>query len=250
MDINSNKYTYIFSIIMVVVVAAMLSYAAISLKPAQDANIELEKKQEILSSINVIVTREEAGEAFDKYIKSSLVIRNGEVVENPTQPAFEIDMATAASLPSAEREVPLFVANVDGKEFYIIPMRGKGLWGPVWGNLSLEKDGNTVYGASFGHKGETPGLGAEISTALFSGQFVGKKIMDQGNFVSIAVIKAKPSTDHEVQGISGGTITSVGVESMLKDCLSPYVDYLKTLGQAAPAAAPVMDTVNVEVSSL
>jgi Na+-transporting NADH:ubiquinone oxidoreductase subunit C len=79
---------------------------------------------------------------------------------------------------------------------------------------------------------------------------VGKKIMDQGNFVSIAVIKAKPSTEHEVQGISGGTITSVGVESMLKDCLSPYVDYLKTLGQAAPAAAPVMDTVNVEVSSL
>lgn len=250
MDVNSNKYTYIFSIVMVVIVAAMLSYAAISLKPAQDANIELEKKQEILSSINIVVTRDEAGEAFDQYIKQSLVIRNGQIVENPAQPAFNIDMATAVSLPLNEREVPLYVANVDGKEFYIIPLRGKGLWGPIWGNLSLEKDGNTVFGASFGHKGETPGLGAEIATGMFSNQFVGKKILKGSDFVSVAVVKGKTDSEHEVQGISGGTITSVGVQSMLQDCLAPYIDYLKTLGSAVPAAATTPDSLTVEVSSL
>jgi len=250
MDINSNKYTYLFSIVMVVIVAAMLSYAAIALKPAQDANIELEKKQQILSSINVVVQRDSAGPAFDQYIKQSLVIRNGKIVENPTQPAFNIDLAAAVSQPLETREVPLYVANVGGKEFYIIPMRGKGLWGPVWGNLSLEKDGNTVFGASFGHKSETPGLGAEISTVLFSGQFVGKKILNGSNFVSIAVVKGKTSSEHEVQGISGGTITSVGVQSMIQDCLAPYIEYLKTFGSAVAPAPVSADTLTAEVSSL
>jgi Na+-transporting NADH:ubiquinone oxidoreductase subunit C len=129
-------------------------------------------------------------------------------------------------------------------------MRGKGLWGPVWGNLSLEKDGNTVFGASFGHKSETPGLGAEISTALFSGQFVGKKILNGSNFVSISVVKSKTSSEHEVQGISGGTITSVGVQSMIQDCLAPYIEYLKTVGSTVAPAPVSADTLTAEVSSL
>ena len=237
MDINSNKYTYIFSIIMVVVVAALLSYTALSLKAPQEANIELEKKQEILLSINVKVEREAAGKAFDKYIKQSLVIQGGKVLEKPTVPAFSIDMASTVAKPGPERELPLYVAEVDGKEFYILPVRGKGLWGPVWGNVALEKDGNTVYGVTFGHKGETPGLGAEISLPIFTDQFKGKKISEGTEFVSIEVRKGEATTAHQVSGISGGTITSVGVQDMLKDCLAPYADYFLSLSNAPKVSA-------------
>jgi len=111
-----------------------------------------------------------------------------------------------------------------------VPMRGKGLWGPVWGFMSLEADGNTVVGANFGHKSETPGLGAEITTPMFTDQFPGKKISEAGMFQSISVVKKGTSSgDYAVDGISGGTITSNGVNDMLADCLAPYAEYFKNI---------------------
>ncbi|GGH76286.1 MAG: NADH:ubiquinone reductase (Na(+)-transporting) subunit C [Bacteroidetes bacterium] len=226
MDVNSNKYTYLFALVMVVVVALLLSGASISLKDRQDANVRQEKQQDILKSIGIMVERSEAPAEFDKFITEQVVVQNGQAVESETG-AFEIDMAAAVSKPVAERQVPLYVASKNDTTFYIVPLRGKGLWGPIWGYVSLLSDGSTVYGTTFGHKGETPGLGAEITTDRFQEQFSGKQIMDGNNFVSVEVVKTGANNEHEVDGISGGTITSVGVGNMLKDCLTPYVDYFK-----------------------
>ena len=157
MDINSNKYTYIFAVVMVVLVAALLSIAATSLKPFQDKNVELEKKSDILRSIGVEGTDVDA--LFAQYITEQLVIQNGTVVESEIT-AFDIDMASAVSLAVEQRQVPLYKAEVEGNTYYVLPLRGKGLWGPIWGYVALEGDGNTILGATFGHKTETPGLGA------------------------------------------------------------------------------------------
>lgn len=211
---------------MVVVVAALLSLAATSLKPLQDENVKQESWQNILKSINVDVTRAESKEAYETYITEELVIKNGQVVEG-TEP-IEIVLADEIKKPLEERKNPLYIANKDGETFYIIPLRGGGLWGPIWGFLSLKKDASTIYGANFDHKSETPGLGAEINTASFYDQFKNKNILSEsGSFTSVTVKKGGGSGAYEVDGISGGTVTSDGVTDMLKNCLAGYVDYLK-----------------------
>ena len=213
---------------MVVVVAVLLAGASLGLKSKQESNVKQEKMQSILGSVGVIVDRSEAQTAYDEVIKEVLTIKAGQVVSTDRETGFNVDMAGAVKSGNMEREVPLYVANKGGENYYIIPLRGKGLWGPVWGFVSLESDGNTVVGANFGHKSETPGLGAEITTPVFTDQFPGKKISEAGLFQSISVVKQGTSSgDYMVDGISGGTITSNGVNDMLADCLAPYAEYFK-----------------------
>jgi Na+-transporting NADH:ubiquinone oxidoreductase subunit C len=229
MDVNSNKYTYIFSVVLVVVVAAALSIAATSLKPFQQANVKLEKMQDILKSINIQVERSEAEGAFEQYITEMAVIKNGQVCADCTEKPFDIDLAVQVSKPVEERTLPIYIADKEGESYFIIPLRGRGLWGPIWGYISLKNDAATVYGATFDHKSETPGLGAEINTSKFQEAFKNKRVMDEsGTFTSIAIKKGSASGDYEVDGISGGTITSDGLGLMLKDCIAPYVEYLKS----------------------
>ncbi len=230
MNVNSNAYTYTFATVMVVLVAVLLSGASLGLKSKQASNISQEKKQSILASIGIEVDRSESDAAFGEYIKQSLTLQGGTVVSEDASAAFDIDMAAAIKAGNMDRSVPLYVAEKEGDTYYIIPMRGKGLWGPVWGYLALESDGNTVVGATFDHKSETPGLGAEITTPMFTDQFPGKKISEAGIFKSISVVKAGTSAgDYAVDGISGGTITSNGVNDMLTDCLAPYAEYFKNI---------------------
>jgi len=213
-----------------VLVAVLLSGASLGLKSKQASNISQEKKQSILASIGIEVDRSESDAAFGEYIKQSLTLQGGTVVSEDASAAFDIDMAAAIKAGNMDRAVPLYVAEKEGDTYYIIPMRGKGLWGPVWGYLALESDGNTVVGATFDHKSETPGLGAEITTPMFTDQFPGKKISEAGMFKSISVVKAGTSAgDYAVDGISGGTITSNGVNDMLTDCLAPYAEYFKNI---------------------
>tara|TARA_B110000003_G_scaffold68967_1_gene70276 strand:+ start:551 stop:1282 length:732 start_codon:yes stop_codon:yes gene_type:complete len=225
MNINSNSYTYIFAIAMVVIVASLLSIAATSLKPFQEKNIELEKKSDILSSIGVIGENPEL--LFSEYITDQLVIQDGRVVSSDIA-AFDIDMAAAVKESNNSRKVPLFKAEKNGNIFYVIPMRGTGLWGPIWGYVSLKGDGNTILGASFDHEKETPGLGAEISTPIFQDQFPNKVLFSQTRD-GIEVRKGDAYGLQQVDGISGGTITSVGVQTMLEDCLVPYKEFLLKL---------------------
>ena len=230
MNVNSNGYTYTFATVMVILVAVLLSAASLGLKSKQENNVKQEKMQSILSSVGVQVDRSGAEEVYNTVIEKVLTIKGGEVVSEDRETGFSIDMATAIKSSNMDREVPLYIANKDGQTYYIVPLRGKGLWGPVWGFVSLESDGNTVVGANFGHKSETPGLGAEITTPMFTDQFPGKKISEAGMFQSISVVKKGTSNgDYAVDGISGGTITSNGVNDMLADCLAPYAEYFKNI---------------------
>lgn len=224
----SNKYIFVFSIVMVVIVALLLSMAALQLKPYQDKNIEVEKKQNILSSIHIPSTPQNAVELYSKYITSSFVINNkGEKVEGVD--AFPVEMKNELSKPAQDRVLPIFVGTLDdGKNAYVTPLRGKGLWGPIWGYMAFEPDLNTIFGAVFDHQGETPGLGAEIAQEFFQKPFVGKKIFeDSTKFVSIKVVKGGGTANniHAVDAISGGTITSKGLEAMLDSCLIQYKPY-------------------------
>jgi Na+-transporting NADH:ubiquinone oxidoreductase subunit C len=249
MNVNSNGYTFAFASGMVILVAALLSIASTSLKGKQDANVVLEKKQSILSSIGVRVERVAAGEAYEKHIVEELVLQNGKVLASSSVTAFDLDLAAELKKSAGDRLYPLFRADVDGESFYIVPMRGKGLWGPIWGYMALSSDGNTIYGATFDHKSETPGLGAEISTSAWQAQFPDKKVYE-GEAVAISVQKpGKSSGEYVVDGISGGTITSNGVDAMLKDCLSAYRDYFKTAIAPALNEIPAVDTARSAVDS-
>ena len=226
MNKKCNTYTFLYSIVLVVVVAALLAIVALSLQPAQNKNIENEKRQNILRSVNIPSTPENSKELFDKYIVKQFIVNSkGEEI---TGDAFTVDLAKQAKKSCEEKLLPVFVANIDGATKYILPIYGNGLWGPLWGYISLNEDKNTVYGTVFDHKGETPGLGAEITTPHFQTQFEGKMIFDNSQLVSILVKKGGGATGaHEVDAISGGTITSKGVETMIKNYLTCYESFLK-----------------------
>ena len=231
MDKNGNSYTFIYATVMVVLVAALLAVAAVSLKPAQTKNAEIEKKQNILKSINVAADALTAEDVFAKTITEMYVVNSkGEKAEGS---AFDIDLKVEHSKPIEERRLPVYVANLgDQGVKYILPLRGTGLWGPIWGYMALNEDANTIYGASFNHQGETPGLGAEINTEWFQKPFIGKTIFDNnGTLTSIIIAKAgeKAAPEHSVDAISGGTITSKALQQMLWDDLSVYQEFLKTL---------------------
>jgi Na+-transporting NADH:ubiquinone oxidoreductase subunit C len=225
----SNKYIFIFSSIMVIVVATVLALAATLLQPQQLKNLEIEKKKSILESINIPAGRTDAEELYKRYIKESFVLNiKGEVREGID--AFMVEMKNEQKKSPEDQNLPVFVATPDdGGRVIVLPLEGKGLWGPIYGYISFSSDLNTIYGITFDHKGETPGLGAEINTAGFENQFKGKKIFEAGAFVSVKVLKSneKRIENHSVDAISGGTITSKGLERMLFDCIKKYEDYLK-----------------------
>ena len=224
----SNRYIFIFSSVMVVAVATLLSLAATLLQPAQERNLEIEKKRNMLESINISSTRGNTEDLYDKYINESFVINSkGEPVDGVD--AFTVVLKNEQKKPPEEQYLPIFrAAPDDGEKVIIIPVEGKGLWGPIYGYVSLKSDMNTIYGVNFDHKGETPGLGAEINTSAFESQFHDKKLFDDANFVSVQVIKggAADADIHGVDAISGGTITSKGLQKMIFDCIQKYDDYL------------------------
>jgi len=232
---HSNKYIFIYSIIMVVVIAVSLTLVAVQLKPAQEDNIRIEKMQNILASVNVPVSeipKKQVIDVYQKYIRNAIGVNNkGEIVEKDANKVFSIEMANELKKAPDNQILPVFMAILDkGDTAYAVPLRGKGLWGSIWGYISFKTDFNTVEGTIFDHKGETPGLGAEINTKMFQGHFFGKEIFDEKDaLVSISIVKggAKPDDIHGVDAISGGTITSKGVEKMLRDNLTNYEAYFK-----------------------
>lgn len=225
----SNRYIFVFAVVMVAIVAAVLSAAAMLLQPRQELNREIEKKKNILASVRIEATKDNASELYEKVIRESLVINTrGEVVQNVDP--FTVDLRVEQRKPVDQQSLPLFIANPsDSLVVVIIPLEGKGLWGPIYGYMSLEADFNTVYGVTFDHKGETPGLGAEINTSWFEEMFTGKKIYEGESLVSVKVIKGGAADDdpHGVDAISGGTITSNGLQDMLFDCLTKYQEYFR-----------------------
>ena len=229
MDRNSNLYTFIFAIVMVIVVASALAFTATTLKPLQAENVRKEKMQNILSTIGVNVSRDEAGNLFTEYVKQEVAL-NADGTENTEVDAFSIDLMKETKKPTEEQAFPLYIAEKEGKTYYVVPLWGAGLWKEIWGYVALDEDQNTILGASFDHAGETPGLGAEINQGWYEDQYIGKTILDEnGDFVSVNALKggADPNDMHAVDAISGGTITSEGVNKMLDERLKNYLPYFK-----------------------
>ncbi len=225
----SNKYIFTFSMIMVLIVASVLSFVAIQLQPLQDKNLETEKKLNILSAINVSATKEQVEEKYEEYIQESYTINYKGEIQESIDP-FYVKLKEELDKPLEKQNLPLYIANIeDGGKAYVIPVRGKGLWGPIWGYIALEDDFNTVYGVTFGHKSETPGLGAEIVTEQFQEQFIGKRFFEDGQYKSIEVTKKSVEEDdkHKVSTISGATITSQGVEGMMFETVKKYQEFFK-----------------------
>jgi Na+-transporting NADH:ubiquinone oxidoreductase subunit C len=234
MKVQSNTYTFLYSAVIVVVVATTLAVVSTSLKPAQDKNVEVEKKQNILTSLRVSSDRKNAENLYKKYITDSYTLNiQGKKVADVDP--FTVDLRKELKKRPSKRNLPVFEAKKGDSTFVVIPVYGKGLWGPIWGYVSFRRGKgmprfNTIYGVMFDHKGETPGLGAEINQSKFMKPFRGKKVFDsKGTFVSVKVVKggADPSSAYEVDAISGGTITSKGVQAMLDSCLTRYQIYFK-----------------------
>lgn len=247
MNRDSNSYTIIYAIVMVVLVAVGLAFTAEVLKSRQDKNVQIDKMQQILGSVGIYEKDMSKVEAtYQQYIKEELLVMpNGSVKETfsgdqiAKNAAFEMNTANQFKYINFEHKdlpLPIFVADIDGAKKYIFPMNGAGLWGPIWGYIAVDADGNTVYGTDFSHQGETPGLGAEITTPKFKDQFPGKTLFHNGKFESIAVVKgnkAPANGQSYVDGISGGTLTSNGVNNMLFNSLKPYEKYLEGLRAAS-----------------
>jgi len=240
----SNGYIFRYAAIMVIVAAALLSTAAMLLKPFQERNMAIEKMGGILSSAKIEgVEKEETIIKFNEYVTESIVVdQEGNVVESLIDgnkedgAAFKLNMKKQLYQKSKGMDfnLPIYKVNKEGEIIYIFPLMGTGLWGPIWGNIALSDDLNTIVGVTFDHKGETPGLGSEITTTDFTNQFVGKKIFDENNqFTSILVVKGGVKTlaqnlqIHGVDAISGGTITCNGVNDMLQYVIESYLPYIE-----------------------
>ena len=193
-DINSNRYIFLYATILIVVVAVLLTVTALWLQPFQDRNAKNEKRINILKAAGIPdVNAKNAALLFEKHCTAEFLLdENGNPTENEGLPVFVIDRQTS-----------------------VIPMQGNGLWGPIWGYIAIAADGKTVVGVSFDHKSETPGLGGEITTEKFQGQFAGKEIMDNGRLLPV-----------EFDAITGATKTSNGVKEMIDRTLEKYSAYL------------------------
>ena len=243
MDTDKNSYTVLFAVGMVLVVGSLLAFAASSLKPAIDENKRLEKQQNILYAMGVnendessanFVSTADAPELFKKYIKKQLVIQGGKVSEDDQAYLIDVKKEQANAKAGQERRLPLFVGEKDGKSYYIAPIRGKGLWDAIWAYVAMDEN-MVVQGAYFDHKGETPGLGANIKQRFFMDDFIGEHLKANGTFKGITVAKgnADPKnldkTDNEVDAIAGATITGDGVSAMIRSDLKLYVSYFNNL---------------------
>ena len=247
MAINTEKntYTLLFAVGLVVVVGTLLAAIDSSLKDKIRINKILEKQQNILYAIGInenegnsvnFIAADKAEEEFNKYITKQIYIQGDEVIEDDK--AYLIDVKKQKALakdPSYMRKLPLFIAEKDGRNLYVAPIRGKGLWDAIWAYVSVDED-MVIRGIYFDHKAETPGLGANIKQRFFMDDFIGESLLDsQGNFKGVTVSKTnldpknEDKYDNEVDAIAGSTITGDGVTAMIRSDLSLYQPYFNSL---------------------
>lgn len=233
---KSNFYALIYSVGLVLVVGIVLSVIYQTLRPRQVENSTNDTKAQILRAALITSDGKDVSALFSEHIKKSYIVDyHGNIVNTDSKAVFDACMNLSNEIKKSPdtRLLPVFECTTDAGLKYIIPVYGAGLWGPIWGYIAFDDNGNTIYGAYFAHQGETPGLGAEIEKPAFSDQFQGKDIFSTGeHFTSVTVCKPgnEPAKGSYVNGISGGTITSQGVDKMLRESLAPYTEYLKKLG--------------------
>ena len=204
MNTNKNSYIILYSTVMVVIVAFLLAFIYQTLKPMQDVNVALDKKKQILASLNIRdVSDSEAEAKYQEVVKAENTVGEG---------------------------LTLYQCEVDGNKKVVVPVRGMGLWGPIWGYVALDDDKTTIFGAYFNHESETAGLGAEIKDSrAWQDQFRGKKVYSVDGKVVIAVKKKSDvkNPESECDAVTGATLTSDGMSLMLQESFEKYKSYLK-----------------------
>lgn len=232
---ESNIYTIVYAAVLVVLVGFGLSLIYQSLRPAQLDNIADDKKRQILSAALIHPEKGESiGDLYERHIKDSFCVNSKGDRLGDEYKAFDINAAEEVKKPADERILPVYVCDTQNGIKYIVPVAGAGLWGPIWGYIAMDSNGDDIYGAYFSHESETPGLGAEIEKPQFSNQFEGKPIFGKnGEFESVQVVKKghEPTDRAYVNAVSGGTITSQGVQKMLANSLEPYTAFFKGLSK-------------------
>ncbi|MEB8330256.1 Na(+)-translocating NADH-quinone reductase subunit C [Flavobacteriaceae bacterium KMM 6897] len=241
---DKNVYTVAFAAVMVIVVGSVLAFLASALSERIIQNEKLEKQQNILyamginenedeGSVNFVPT-DKVEDEFNKYIIEQLVIEDGKITENKEAYLINLKKQETAAKNGKARKLPLFIGEKEGKKFYIIPMYGKGLWDAIWGFVSLDEN-LVVQGVYFDHKGETPGLGANIKQRYFMDDFEGESILDGTEYAGIKVAKGNNDPvnnikdDNEVDALAGATITGNGVSAMIRESVNLYKSYLETI---------------------
>lgn len=244
-DTDKNSYTVIFAAVMVVVVGSILAFMASGFKDRIDENMRFEKQQNILyamgvnengddkRSVNFIPTDRVEAE-FATAIKEQLVIEGDKITKNDEAYLIDLKKQLAAKKKGQPYKLPVFIGEKNNKKLYIIPMYGKGLWDAIWGFVAVD-DTMTVQGVYFDHKGETPGLGANIKMRYFMDDFSGETILKGTQYTGISVAKGnndplnKTKDDNEVDALAGATITGNGVTAMIKESVKLYKPYLETI---------------------
>jgi Na+-transporting NADH:ubiquinone oxidoreductase subunit C len=246
MAINTEKntYTIAFAAVMVVIVGALLAFMASALSAKISENERLEKQQNILYAMGVnenegagsvsFIGTDKVAEAFNTYIKEQIILEGDKITKDPNAYLIDLKKEETNAKAGKMRKLPVFIGEKDNKEFYIIPMRGKGLWDAIWGFVAVDKN-MIVQGVYFDHKGETPGLGANIKQRYFMDDFIGESILNNDNYVGITVAKGnndptnETKDDNEVDALAGATITGDGVSAMIKQSVALYKPFLQTI---------------------
>jgi NADH:ubiquinone oxidoreductase, Na(+)-translocating, C subunit len=219
---NSNVYTIVYASVMVIIAAFLLAFVASVLKSPQEANIANDKRGQILSSLNIRNVNDVTDE-YNKVILHDLILdANGQVIKEDG--GFQVESKDITAKNPADKKLPLYVAKVNNDTIYVVPLYGRGLWGGISGYLALKKDFDTVFGSYFTHESETAGLGARIVEEEFQEKFIGKKAFSDSTFQKVALVLSKKieNPEHEVDAITGATLTSNGVSEMFQTSLLPY----------------------------
>lgn len=238
MNTNSNIYTIIYSAVLVVIVAFLLVFVSSSLKPTQDKNVALDKKQQILASLNIRnLPKDEIEAKYNEVVQADMIVKaDGTTVKDgkgKENDGFKVDSKSI----SADC-LPVYVCKVGGATKYVLPLTGRGLWGALWGYIAINDDLHTVYGAYFSHESETAGLGALIADEPFQDEFKQKHLFagDDSTKVALTVVKhgkVEPGKEnYEVDGVTGSTLTSMGVANMVNQGLQQYIGYFKQLSKS------------------
>ena len=224
MNTNSNTYTVIYSIILVVVVAAVLAFAAMFLKPMQEANVKKDTIGQILTAATV--EGEDILATYQQEIESAILVdMDGNKVGDLDIASCEVydNAALKRQTIAEEKALPVYIFK---NGITVVPCYGAGLWGPIWGDIGLEGDLKTIKSVCFGHKGETPGLGAKIADEpSFAEAFVGQQV-GSGDVLFEILKPANRQTElNGVDAISGATITSQALGNTLNQWFGFYQNY-------------------------
>lgn len=236
MNTNKNSYTIIYASVLVIVVAFLLAFVSSSLKPTQDQNVALDKKKQILAAVNIrgLQSAADVEAKYNEVVASDMVVKaDGSVVKegkSKDKDGFKVE-----NKDLNENNLPVYICKVNNETKYVIPMTGRGLWGGLWGYIAVNADLKTVYGAFISHESETAGLGALIAEEKFQDQFKGKHIFADTTSQQVALTVVKNGKveagkeNYQIDGITGATLTSVGVANMVTQGIQQYLGYFESL---------------------